>query len=124
MIYLAAPYTSQTPAVRNARVSATAAAVAYYAQRQRWFYSPILQGHEAEQAFGHVLPWETWMAHGIAAIDKLQAITVLQLPGWDKSKGVAYEISYAKEKKFPVDFIPWEEAQLFLRPRTIKELQL
>lgn len=123
MIYLAAPYTHPSRQIVQARVTSTAAAVAYYAQRQRWFYSPILQGHEAERAFGHNLPWETWMAHGFAAIDKCQSICVLQLPGWDVSKGVKAECQYAKENNFPVTAISWDEAKGFLRQGLITTLE-
>ena len=38
-------------------------------------------------------------------------LMVLQLPGWEISKGVQREIDYAGELQIPVVFMPWEEGQ-------------
>lgn len=118
MIYLASPYTHAKPLVRVARVAATAEIVAHRLARGRYFYSPIVHGHWIEQEIDREIPWQKWMEHSYAMISALKSISVAQLPGWDKSRGVAAEIEFAKSQKFPVTFIDPEELKLILRLNT------
>lgn len=111
MIYLASPYSHKVGFVRSARAASAGIIVAGAITRGVFYYSPIAMGHYVEMSYKFELPWESWMAHGLSAIDKCKEVVVLQIPGWDKSSGVQKEMEYAKDRGFPIDFFPESDAK-------------
>ena len=42
-------------------------------------------------------------------ISASKEVRVLDMPAWDRSKGVAAEIAFATANSIPVTHVPWEE---------------
>lgn len=113
MIYLAAPYsTGLTPGMDSheamrLRASEINKAAAQLMESGAIVYSPISHGVSLEP---HVSPdnlkdHHFWMNHCFGMLDRSSEMYVLKLPGWDKSKGVAMEISRARLRGIPVSYI-------------------
>ncbi len=107
-IYLACPY-SHNP-MRGFVESSKAAARLMDAGNI--VFSPISHSHPVavhgkldamDQAF--------WLRQDLPWLKECDVLMVLQLPGWEISKGVKREIDYAGGLQIPVVFMPWEEGQ-------------
>lgn len=96
-LYLASPYSSPDPSIRDRRASEALAATAWLLQMKRWVYSPIVHCHEL--AFVHELPTdaEYWQEYNHALLERSKGLLVLLAEGWESSVGVGEEIRYAKE---------------------------
>lgn len=95
MIYLASPYTHTNPAVIQQRYEEARAFTAHYIRVGAAIFSPIVHCHEL--AIHHELPldFRFWQTYNEALLRRAAALWVLQLEGWEKSRGVSHEISFA-----------------------------
>lgn len=113
-IYLACPYTADTPAVqafREAQASrATAHLLIHFAHSCPGVvvFSPITHGH----AIAPFLPaplrdsHDFWIKQCLPMLEVLDAeLYVLCLPGWRQSKGVSIEILAAQELGRPIQYL-------------------
>lgn len=105
MIYLASPYSHPDPAVRQKRYEQTMAAQAYLLRQGQHVYSPIVACHP--MALAHDLPTDAawWAEYNLDMLTRCSDVYVLCLNGWEKSKGVAQEIEWAKEQLIPPLFV-------------------
>jgi hypothetical protein len=104
MIYLACPYSSPDPAVREQRFEAACRAVAQLISQGRTVFSPIVYGH-AICGYGLPLDWHFWQRHDRRFLEVCHEVVVLMLDGWHESVGVHAEIAIARELGKPVTFI-------------------
>lgn len=104
-IYLAAPYSSLDANVRDARAEKIMAKAAELINSGYLVFSPITHSHE--MAKKHRLPttFEYWAEANHSMIDWCDAIFVLMIDGYEISRGVNDEISYALETSKEVIFI-------------------
>lgn len=106
LIYVACPYTGDE-AQRAIDVTDFAA----FCLGHGWnVFSPITHGHQLHLAaprHGMFLPteWEFWKQIDEMYLSVCKELWVLMLPGWDKSKGVAWEIKYATENDIPINYV-------------------
>lgn len=107
-IYLAAPYTHPDPKVRQARFEQVTNFAAELMNRGALVFSPITHSHPlADKCPDDPQFWERWYMTFLK--HWANHLYVLQLSGWDKSKGVAKEIAYAGELGIPIVYIPYED---------------
>ena len=99
MIYLASPYTADTQEDRHHRAIQAGEAVAAILKRGITAYSPVVHsaGVPGADSFHH----EVWMRHCIEILEGLKnahrfQLWVLQIDGWNHSKGVAAEVKWAE----------------------------
>lgn len=107
MIYIASPYSHPDAEIRERRYKAVEHYTAHLLSSRSWCYSPIVHCHALAQRF--ILPftadyWEDYNFHVLARCD---ALHVLQLPGWDDSRGVQAEIRYWGELGGIPKLVPW-----------------
>jgi nucleoside 2-deoxyribosyltransferase len=109
MIYLASPYTSDDPAVRQARFEAACRAAAAFIRRGHVVFSPVAHSHCIAQ---HGLPvdWGFWERHDRRFLAACDELWVLTLDGWRESRGVQAEMTIARALGKPVRFV--SEAEL------------
>ena len=65
-----------------------------------------------ELAFRGVHPPQGWYAFDLQFLARSDELLVLQLPGWEESKGVLVEIAAAQARGIPIRLMPLEEAAL------------
>jgi len=104
VIYLASPYTSDNPAVRQQRFEAACCAAAAMIRQGQTVFSPIAHSH-AICAFGVPVDWRFWSRHDRRYLEACDEVAVLMLDGWQESVGVQVEISIARELGKPVTYL-------------------
>ena len=110
-IYLAAPYSHPLPAVRELRFHQANAAAAWLMSQGHVVFSPISHSHPiaayltAEMLMDH----EFWMAQDLGILALASLMIVLQVSGWEKSKGVVAEIEHAKKHGINTTYLEPED---------------
>ena len=109
-IYLAAPYTTQKPAVEQARMQAVKHVSDRLIRQGQVVLSP-LEYTEAMQQRG-VVPPQGWYLFDLAMLRGCVKLLILALPGWRESQGVIMETAAAKALDIPVEVLTVEDAGL------------
>ena len=114
LIYLASPYAHESAAVREARLEAVRHVCGRLVNEGRIVLSPMV--YLGELAAKGVHPPQGWYAFDLQLLARCDELLVIQLPGWEDSKGVLVEIAGAQARGMPVRLMSFDEAQL---PTTI-----
>ena len=103
-IYLASPYTSPDLLVQRRRASQAAQSAAILMQMGETVYSPIVHGHTVAMSDPELSErsHRFWMQQCYPLLHHAYAMYVLQLDGWQDSKGVQLEIDYARQHGKPI----------------------
>lgn len=99
--YLASPYTHEDPEVSALRFRAVAAAAGFLIRSGLSVYCPIAMTHPIEVEYHERLDFETWMALDKSFMALADGLIQLGLPGWEKSAGMAKELSWALKMGLP-----------------------
>lgn len=101
LIYLAAPYSHDDPAVIEERIAAVCRVDSVLMQRGSFTFSPLLK--HFVRPFGN-LPgdWDYWQDFCRVTLPKCSQVYVLALDGWEQSTGVREELKLAELLKIPV----------------------
>ena len=110
MIYLASPYASDSAAVRDARLEAVRHVCGKLVDGGQIVLSPMVYTGELAQRGHH--PPQGWYAFDLQFLARADELLVLQLPGWEQSKGVMVEIAAAQARNLPIRRMPLEAAAL------------
>ena len=104
LTYLASNYSDPDSAVRQYRFEQASKAMAELMTEGHLVYSPIAMTHHA--AVNHGLPYDFhyWERHCIAFLSISSRMVVLQLPGWEESVGVNYEIEWMLDRGLDVEY--------------------
>ena len=105
LVYMASPYSSTDPAIKQARYEAALDAVAKLMNEGVMAYSPIAHTHPI--AIRHELPgdWEYWQAYDELMVSRCDRVVVLMLDGWEDSKGIQAEVAIAIRLNKPVTYM-------------------
>jgi len=103
-IYLASPYSSPDPAVREVRFQAACRATAHLIRAGHAVFSPIVHSHPLT-AFDLPIEWAFWERCDRAFLERCCRMVVLTLEGWRQSVGVQAEIRLAAELEKPVSYL-------------------
>jgi hypothetical protein len=106
--YLASPYSHENESVRIENYRLVSRKAAELVASGLVVVSPITYGHTLLSFSDMPSNWEFWKKFCISILDKCDCLVVYKMPGWDQSRGVQEEISYAKSKDIPVEFIEFE----------------
>ena len=110
LIYLASPYAHQSAAVREARLEAVRFVCGRMVDEGKIVLSPLVYLGELAQKGVH--PPQGWYAWDLQFLARADELLVLQLPGWEESRGVLVEIAAAQARNIPVRLMPLEDAGL------------
>jgi nucleoside 2-deoxyribosyltransferase len=102
-IYLAVPYSQD----KERGLRAACKGAARLMTEGNIVFSPISHSHGIDAFLGGA-PWEMWRKTDLFLLEACDQVTVIMLPGWEKSTGVTAEIMHAREKGIPVHFLPPE----------------
>ena len=110
MVYLASPYAHDSAAVREARLEAVRHVCGTLVNQGVIVLSPMVYTSELATRGFH--PSQGWYAFDLQFLARADELLVLQLPGWEQSKGVLVEIAAAQTKGIPIRLLPLEDASL------------
>ena len=105
LIYLAVPYSSPVPGVKEWRFQEVNKVAAKLMGDGHHIFSPISHTHPIALAGNLPTDWEFWQQYDRAVLKVCSKMLVLTLPGWEESRGVAGEIAIAKEMGIPIEYI-------------------
>ena len=115
LIYIASPYSAHTPEgsridkVEEGRYLETCKACAALMLAGHLVYSPIMHWHVVDMLSDQQIGYEDYLAADCEMIKRCDEVWVLTIDGWDKSKGVAFEVKYAEMHKRPVRYFKLTE---------------
>lgn len=101
MLYLASPYSSPDPIVRDQRArDAQRACVAFF-HLDIPVFSPIAHWHEISWLFDLPTDIAAWRVQCLSILKRADELAVLMLPGWEESRGVGEERKVAHDYHIP-----------------------
>ena len=124
LTYLAVPYSDIDPDVRAARFQMANIAAASLMRNGHKVFSPISHTHPIAQAGNLPRGWDYWQAYDRIFLEMSGLVVVLQIDGWEASKGVAGEVEIARRLAIPVvDCQPGQLSSLALSPCVVAQQQ-
>lgn len=108
MIYIASPYTAKIhdcleiadkvdkDVVEHKRYIEACVAAGFLMLAGETVYSPIAHWHVIDRLYDGAIGYEDYLNSDMEMIKLCNEVHVLMIDGWDKSRGVALEIEYAK----------------------------
>lgn len=102
VIYLACPYTSDDLSLREFRVQRANETAAALMAEGKLVFSPLSHSHPIATQCDLPVDFHYWQEWNKAMISRCDALYVLELDGWQDSKGVVWEIEFAQSMKIPV----------------------
>lgn len=94
-IYLASPYSDKSRTVRHGRYLQVAETTAELLRQGLHVYSPIVHCHELAERHNLPKDFAFWEKYNFAMLEQASALHILELEGWEQSKGVRGEIQFA-----------------------------
>lgn len=106
-VYVASVYTQDPLGLENAFSNANTVG-AYLVKHGINVFVPIAHSHPISLLVSPELnTHETWMAQDYPMVYHAAAIVLTKMPGWQKSKGMAMEASWARKWGKPVYELDW-----------------
>ncbi len=104
MIYLASPYSDPDPFIRNRRFIGAREFTMQTMDEGHLIFSPIVYGHQFSSDFEKPYEYEHWVQFNNALLYRATAVWVLRLKGWEKSRGIEYELRQAAQLALPISY--------------------
>ena len=97
LTYLTSPYSHPKASMRLLRYKQACKAAGHLMKEGFAVFSPIAHSHSIEAFFDTIEPGPFWMKQDIPILKHCDQLIVLELDGWDRSKGVAQELELARK---------------------------
>lgn len=112
LIYLASPYSHHVRAVRELRYKAAAYMSAWFMLHSQMVFSPITHSHgialemeRMNKSSDEHGAWDTWKKFDEFMLASCGRIAILVLRDWQKSKGLAAEIAFARQHDILIEAV-------------------
>lgn len=99
MIYLASPYSHPERSMRNFRYLRARLVVGHFIKMDLPIYSPIVHCHHISTESDLPYNADFWLKYNENFLRLAEALWILQLPDWNISVGVTYELKYWRDEK-------------------------
>lgn len=109
IIFISSPYSHSDDNVRIQNYKKVCQFVAELTYQGNVVMSPIVYGHTLLHYKEMPSDWQFWKNFCLTFLDKCDEVIVYKMEGWDRSRGVAEEIEYAKSKNIPIKFVEYRE---------------
>lgn len=106
-IYLASPYSDKSYLVRHQRYIHVSEVTAQLLRQGLHVYSPIVHCHEIAKRFSLPKDFSFWEAYNYAMLEQAASLYILELEGWEKSRGVRGEIQFARKHNISITQLPY-----------------
>ena len=110
--YLASPYSHPEAKWREYRYHRAKQAVAWFAKEGTITYSPIVHWHNVAEEYDLPTDAKFWETFNHSLLVRCNKLFVLELDGWDKSKGVKAEMALAKQCGIDIEMVEAGEGAL------------
>lgn len=117
MIYLASPYSHKDPVIKKTRFLLAEQATAALINQGYLVWSPIVHCYEMAMKYQMPDDAEFWKRYNFDFIRRCDSMYVLDIDGWQDSKGVMMELKLANEMLLNVAWTT-PEGELSLTPRS------
>ena len=104
VLYLACPYTHDYELVWQVRSAAVTRKAAELIRGGMSVFSPVTHSRAMER-YGLPTDWDFWESVCRAMLSRCDSMGVLQMPGWEESRGVGMEIRLAEELGIPMSLL-------------------
>lgn len=104
MIYVASPYSHPNAFVREKRFIDVVEFTGNLMKEGVIALSPIAHCHMIAKMCAMPVDFEFWQNYCIGLIDRCDAVVVLQLKGWEDSRGIKCELEYAQALGLPISY--------------------
>jgi hypothetical protein len=101
MIYLASPYSSPDPLIMRTRFLLAEQVTAQLLGERKHVYSPIVHCHELAMKYKLPTDFEFWKKYNFDFLRRADTFYVLEIDGWETSKGVTVESNLAATLDIP-----------------------
>ena len=105
MIYLASPYTKQTPEERDYYFDKLCEITAALFANGLHVFAPILHSHPIAKNYGVPSEWDYWAEYDEKFLTICDELWVIKFPGWDTSHGVQAEIEIAQKLGLDITYL-------------------
>ena len=106
LVYIASPYSSPDDRIRHENYLIVTKIAADLVSRGQVAISPITYGHMLLEHASMPTDWEFWENFCITLLRKCEKMIVCNnMVGWDKSRGVAAEIEFAKQNDIEIEYL-------------------
>jgi hypothetical protein len=112
--YLASPYSSDTKAQETVRYGEAMRYAEGLLRQDILVFSPIVHYHPMSRIYGLPGDAASWQRRNKVYLRQSSGVIVACIPGWDKSKGVAWEIEYAQKYVMPLYKATTEHGRIYL----------
>lgn len=111
LYYVASPYTSPDPAVSAERCAQAVEAAKVLTRIGYAAFVPIAYNAPwtADPTYKVDTTWEFWESIDLPFLDRCAALILLEIPGWEKSRGVNAELDHCHKVGIPVMSISLED---------------
>ena len=122
--YLASPYSHPHSGVRKARARAAEAVATELIGRHMAVFSPVVYTGAIQEHNGFSPP-EGWYRFDLHFLAVAGGLTVLEIPGWKRSRGILIEMGFARGLELPISRMGWPEIRklLELEQGTVQTLE-
>ena len=115
LIYIASPYSAATFAEMENRWEMIVDWIFAWDSEhpgENVLYSPIEKHHQLADACNLSPDWQYWWEVNELMLKKADEMWVIQMPGWEESRGITKEVEYWNQLvgRPPVRYIPYPEA--------------
>ena len=102
MIFISSPFSSPLPVIQQQRYDRVMEFTSIMLNSGYQVFSPIVYCMPMAQRFNMPGDAQHWAKFNIEFLRNSEAMFLLQLPGWDQSKGIQLELRIAKTLFIPV----------------------
>ena len=113
LIYIASPYSHDDPKIVEENFWRVTDYCAEAVANGESALSPITYGHTLLEFKDMPNDWEFWTNFCLSILVKCDRLRVLKMEGWDKSEGVAGEISFARDHNIPIEYIEYRDGKFY-----------
>ena len=104
-VYLMCPYSHKRYHVRQSRVLLASRTAAYLMRQGYCVYSPLSHSDQIAHHIENHLDHDFWLRQCRPFVEWADEVHLILADGWDKSRGIALELEWAKELGKPVHYI-------------------
>jgi hypothetical protein len=97
LIYLASPYSDDDIRVEEERYELAVKYTAKFMNLGYYIFSPIVHCHNCAVKYKLPTDWNYWRGYCELMVPKCEELWILQLKGWEKSKGIKGEVGLAEK---------------------------